>query len=126
MDGFTWTTLIAKPNWLLKNGYLQSFKRLATPGKRRYGLSGVLDINFFSQWRGRGRLSADTGGGPGQESKPVRGRDARAAFDYLHFDGSSVTTALSTWRIRCNGKNYQTLYGCTRDPKDFLDRLELV
>jgi hypothetical protein len=120
MDGFTWTTLIAKPDWLLKNGYLQSFKRLATPwGKGVIGLSGGFGYQLFLT---NGRVE---GGypqipvGPGQEANLFADEMPVQPSITLHFDGSSVTTAtIDNGGFGWNGKNYQTTYtGCTRDPK---------
>lgn len=120
LDGFTWTAILARPDWLVKNGYLQNFTPSVTPfGK---GVIGIMGGRGYQLSLSNGRVEGavpQVPVGPGQEANLFSHEMPVQPSISLEASGGGVTAV----RIRSGGFGWNGGFvhaeysGCTRNPQ---------
>jgi hypothetical protein len=120
LDDFTWTAIIAQPDWRVKNGYLPDFTQSVTPAGK--GVIGIMGGRGYQISLSNGRVEGAVPQlpvGPGQEANlfshemPVQPKIA------LDTGGGSVSAVhVLNGGFGWNGGDIHAEYsGCTRNPQ---------
>lgn len=120
LDDFTWTTILAKPDWLVKNGYLQSFTPSVTPWGK--GVIGILGGRGYQMALSNGRVEGAVPQlpvGPGQEANLFSHEMPVQPSISLQSDGGSVrSVSIQSGGFGWNINDIHAEYsGCTQNPQ---------
>ena len=120
LDDFTWTTVIAQPEWLQKNGYLQSFTTGVTPWGK--GVIGILGGRGYQFSLSNGRMEGDQPQlpvGPGQEANLFSHEMPVQPVIALRMNGGQANSvSIQNGGFGWNQGNIHAEYsGCTENPQ---------
>jgi Pectate lyase superfamily protein len=120
LDDFTWTTVIAQPEWLLKNGYLQGYTPSVTPWGR--GVIGMLGGRGYQLSLSNGRVEGgqpQSPVGPGQEANLFSHEMPVQPAIELHTHGEAVASvSIRRGGFGWNEGNIHAEYsGCSKNPE---------
>ena len=120
LDDFTWTTIMAKPDWRVKSGYLKSFTPSVTPSGK--GVIGIMGGRGYQIALSNGRVEGAVPQlpvGPGEEANLFSHEMPVQPSISLRTDGGGVTSvSVQSGGFGWNGGDIHAEYsGCTRNPQ---------
>lgn len=120
LDDFTWTAILAKPDWLVKNGYLQSFTNSVTPWGK--GAVGIMGGRGYQISLSNGRMEGaqpQLPVGPGQEANLFSHEmPVQPSVSLQTGSGSVSSVSIQNGGFGWNGGDIHAEYtGCTQNPQ---------
>jgi hypothetical protein len=120
LDDFTWTAILARPDWRVKNGYLQSFTPSVTPSGK--GVIGIMGGRGYQITLSSGRVEGavpQVAVGPGQEANLFSHEMPVQPSIALQIEGGNVSSvSIQSGGFGWNGGDIHAEYsGCTRNPQ---------